>query len=596
MRHAGSGERQSGSTGGKMKKYRGWGLTAAAVFLALYVTGILFPMMFYMNDDVTMRSILSGAYTGVPDGHAVYMKYPLTGLISMLYRLFGQVPWFSLFMIGFFWLSVTMVLGHLAHIAGQIGKAGISLMVCVALLCMALFLPQAVYLHYTLVAAMLGSCGLFLVVMGGGKKSVLLFVLCYCVRSQVFFLLLPFLVVILLWLLWENKSMQQLVMPAILTVSILICVAWNGLMYRSEDWKQFEAYNESRTQLYDYHYILSYMENAERYESAGIDEEEHIILDQYVLVLEDKADTELLRAASKVYTDKLNEERNIKEYLRFCLLEYYYHTRYTDKPYNYILIGAYLLTAALMIGGRRWIQMLLLCCMAAGRSIIWLFLIWRGRFPERVYVSLYFLEIMVLAGMLCAMLTEKSRCDGSVETEKNLEDNKTKWKSAAMVGMCGLAAVFLIGAGCVQMNETLDKVVVQEEAQKEWDALTEYCAGREDCFYLLDVMSMVSYAGWVWEPISGKANYLLTGGWMSRTPLLKERLAAMGAVDGGELLVKGEAEGTRIFYIAKSDRDTSWLSEYLGSRFGEVIVEEMDSIMLGERELFCVYGVAYPSE
>lgn len=575
-----------------MKKYRRWGVAAIIVFLVMLITGILLPMVFYLNDDVTLRNVMSGAYTGVPEGHAVNMEYPLTGLISLLYRAFRSVPWFSMFMLGFIWLSATMVLGELA--GRTEGRKGIVLTISMGILCASFFLPNMVSMHYTVIAAILGSCGLFLTAIGSGKKAVILLVLCYCVRTEVFFLMLPFLLVVVLWLMWEKRSVKPLLDVAILAVSVLCCIGWNSFMYRSAEWRQFQKFHDSRVQLYDYCDVLPYRENADRYESAGIDEKEHIILDQYTLVLEDKADTELLQAASKVYTDKLNEERNITEYLHLCLIEYYYHARYTDKPYNYILIGAYLLTAALMIWGRRWIQMLLLCCMAAGRSIVWLFLIWRGRFPERVYVSLYFLEIMVLAGMLCAMLTEKSRRNGSVETENNLEDNEKKWKSAVMVGTCGLAAVLLICAGYVQMNETLDKAVVQEENQKEWDALTEYCAGREDCFYLLDVMSTVSYAGRVWETASGKANYLLSGGWMSRTPLLRERLAAMGAKDGGELLVRGEAEGIRIFYVAKSDRDMSWLSEYLSGRFGEVIVEKTDSIMLGERELFCVYGVTYP--
>lgn len=575
-----------------MKKYRRWGVAAISVFLVMLIAGILLPMMFYLNDDVTLRNVMSGAYTGVPEGHAVNMEYPLTGLISLLYRVIGTVPWFSMFMLGFIWLSATMVLGELAGLTE--GRKGMVLTISMGILCASFFLPNMVSVHYTVIAAILGGCGLFLTAIGSGKKAVILLVLCYCVRTEVFFLMLPFLLVVVLWLIWEKRSVKPLLDVVILAVSVLCCVGWNSFMYRSEEWRLFQKFHDSRVQLYDYCDMLPYMENADRYESVGIGKEEYIILDQYALVLEDKADTELLQAASKVYTDKLNEERNIKEYLQFCLTEYYYHTRYTDKPYNYILIGAYLLTAALMIWGRRWIQMLLLCCMAAGRSIIWLFLIWRGRFPERVYVSLYFLEIMVLAGMLCAVLTEKSRRNGSVETEKKQEDNEKKWKSAAMVGMCGLAAVLLIGAGFVQMNETLEKVIAQEETQQEWDVLTEYCAGREDCFYLLDVMSTVSYADRVWETASGKVNYLLAGGWMSRTPLLRERLAAMGAMDGGELLVKGEAEDTRIFYVAKPNRDMSWLSEYLSSRFGEVIVEKTDSIMQGERELFCVYGVTYP--
>ena len=574
-----------------MKKYKRMGVAAATVFLVMLITGILLPMTFYLNDDVTLRNVMSGAYTGVPEGHAVNMEYPLTGLISLLYRIFRKVPWFSLFMSGCIWLSATLLLGELAGRTKSMGWKGIVLTISMGILCASFFLPNMVSMHYTLIAAILGSCGLFLTVIGSGKKAVVLLVLCYCVRTEVFFLMLPFLLVAVLWLLWEERSVKPFLSVVILALSILCCIGWNSFMYRSEEWQQFQKFHDSRVQLYDYCYLLPYMDNVDRYESVGIGEEEYTILEQYTLVLEDKADAQLLEAASKVYTDKVNEERNIKEYLMYCLAEYYYHTRYTDKPYNYILICAYLLTAVLLIGGRRWVQMLLLCCMAAGRSIVWIYLIWRGRFPERVYVSLYFLEIMVLAGMMCAMLTEKSRRNDSAETENNLENNHKKWKSSALVGMCGLAAVFLIIAGYVQMTQALEKAVIQEEAQKEWDVLTEYCTGREDCFYLLDVRSMVPYSGRVWEPASGKANYLLAGGWMSRTPLLRERLAVMGAKDGGELLVMGEAEGTKIFYIAKSDRDISWLPEYLSSRYGRIMVEKTDSIMLNGEELFSVYSV-----
>lgn len=575
-----------------MNKYKRWGIVAVTVFLVMLITGILLPMMFYLNDDTTLRNVMSGAYTGVPEGHAVNMEYPLTGLISLLYRLFGKIPWFSVFMSGFIWLSATMVL---VELAGRTeGRKGTVLTISMGILCASFFLPNMVSMHYTVIAAILGSCGLFLTIIGSGKKAVVLLVFCYCVRTEVFFLMLPFLLVVVLWLLWENRSWKPFLNVAILAVSILCCVGWNNFMYRSEEWRQFQKFHDNRVELYDYCGLSPYTENADRYESVGIGEEEYIILEQYALVLEDKADAEMLKNASEVYIEKRNEDRNIKEYLQFCLVEYYYHTLYTDKPYNYILICAYLVTVVLLIRGRRWIQMLLLCCMAGGRSIIWLFLIWRGRFPERVYVSLYFLEIMVLAGMACVMLTERSRHIGSVETENKLEDNGKKWKSNAVVGLCGLAAVLLISAGYVQMSVALDQAIVQEELQKEWDVLTEYCTGREDCFYLLDVRSMVSYASRVWEPVSGKANYLLAGGWMSRTPLLKARLASMGAMDGGELLVKGEAEGTKIFYIAKPNRDMNWLSKYLSSRFGEVIVEKTDSIMQGDRELFCVYGVTYP--
>lgn len=573
-----------------MKEYRRWGVSAAAVFFVLCITGILFPMMYHLNDDVTMRSILSGAYTGTPDGHAVYMKYPLTGLISLLYRLSGKVPWFSAFQVGFIWLSVTMTLGHLARMAGQIGKLGIGLTACAAFLCGALFLPQAVSLHYTIVAAILGGCGLFLTITEGGEKAVLLFVLCYCVRSQVFFLLLPFLAVILLWLLSEKREWKLFAMPALLSVCILICMVWNGLMYRSEEWRQYEAYNESRTQLYDYHDLLPYEEYAGQYEGVGIGKWDYIVINKYVLALEGGVDAGKLQAASDIYAAKRDGERNPMGYFRFCLAEYKHHTVHSDKPYNYILICAYLLAAALLLWKRRWAQFLLLCCMGAGRSIIWLFLIWQGRFPERIYISLYLIEIMLLAGMICTILIKPNPIDTGSKRMPLPDGKRRKGVSAAIACASGAFSLILLVVGIGLMKTALESAAWQQENQRVWKVLAAYCAENNDNFYLLDTMSMIYYTGEVWEDTSGKANYLLAGGWMSDTPLLQGRIRSLGAEDGGELLARGTVGDTKILYIASPSWNMDWLSEYLSQRFGEIHMGQVDNIMLDGQEIFCVYG------
>ena len=584
----------SGGMRGKMGKYRRWGVIAALVFLVLCITGVFLPMMFYLNDDVTIRSILSGAYTGIPDGHAVYMKYPLTGMISLLYRLAGYVPWYPLFMSGLFWLAASMTLGQLADVSQRLGVTGICLTICAALLCASLFLPHFVYMHYTVIAAMLGGCGLFLTALGGRKKAVLLFALCYCVRSQVFLLLLPFLAVMVLWQLWEKKWREQLVMLVLLAGCILICMMWNGLMYRSEQWQQFEAYNESRTQLYDYNDLLPYEEYREQYEDVGIGEWEYVIMEQYALAMDSVVDAKLMQAASDVYLAKRGAERSTRDYLRFCLTEYYYHAVYTDRPYNHILIGIYFLTVILLLQKRRWVQFLLTCCMAAGRSMIWVFLIWRGRFPERIYISLYLIETMVLAGMICAVLTGAQTADGATRGGKSFpEKEKEKHSPVIAICVCVILSLTLFAIGAIQMNAAAESAYSQKENQKKWNVLTAYCEEHDSNFYLLDVRSMVSYAGEIWENDTDMAGYLLAGGWMSGTPLLQERIDGLGAADGGELLVRGMSGDARILYIASPERNVDWLSGYLTQRFGAVQVERADSILLDGEEVFCVYSAMH---
>ena len=152
----------------------------------LAVVSFVCPPYYSMNDDVTMKSIMAGTYTGVPDGHAVYMKYPLTGIISMLYRIMDSVPWFDVIMVGCFLLAMSSVLFSIVEKVrehkSRIVKIGIIL--AGSFLCMSLFLPYFLTMHYTIVAAMLAGSALFLVAMGSNWMWVVLMLLCYCIRSK----------------------------------------------------------------------------------------------------------------------------------------------------------------------------------------------------------------------------------------------------------------------------------------------------------------------------------------------------------------------------------------------------------------------------
>ena len=72
---------------------------AALVFSVLLavITGLFFDYYFALNDDMLMKDIVAGIYTGTPTGYNIQMLYPLCWAISLLYRLVRTVPWYSLF-------------------------------------------------------------------------------------------------------------------------------------------------------------------------------------------------------------------------------------------------------------------------------------------------------------------------------------------------------------------------------------------------------------------------------------------------------------------------------------------------------------------
>ena len=574
-----------------------------ALVIWVLVTGVLAfvsiicPPYYSMNDDVMMKSILSGSYTGSPDGHAVYMKYPISGVLSLLYRLTDGISWFDLMMTSCFVLAISAVVLRtlrMGRACQDQSRKWISVAMA-GLLCLAIFMPHILTMHYTLVAAMLGSCALFLVTTGGGSLWVLMLLLCYGIRSQIFYLLLPFLGVGFAWRFvteWKSvaggdaadarrRSRKLGVELLVLTVGIVACMLWNGFMYGGADWQQYLQYNDSRTRLYDYEHLVPYEENRESFERVGISERQYDILEQYVLVLDEEIDVQTMEAAADITEQKIQEQTGTIQQWKDSVKEYYYHLRYTDTPYKYLTIVGYLLVFLLLLGKKEWLRSLLLCGMAGGRSLIWVYLIWCGRFPERIYVSLYFMDLMILAGMAAEiLLIYKRKGQIPLPAEPAGHGKVTKAVPYLLIGAVCMICV-LVGAD--QWNLMYERTMEKKQKQAEWEAMVAYCEAHPENLYCLDVQSMVNYSGKVWESGQMRENYLLAGGWMSGSPLLKRRLGDVP--DGGALLLKQQE---KCYYIIGADKETGWLQEYCESRFGEVTVEKVDEIRLEGKEIFSV--------
>jgi hypothetical protein len=58
----------------------------------------LFDYYFDLNDDVLMKDLLSGSYTGTPEAHNIQMLYPISAMISLLYRLFRHADVYGIFL------------------------------------------------------------------------------------------------------------------------------------------------------------------------------------------------------------------------------------------------------------------------------------------------------------------------------------------------------------------------------------------------------------------------------------------------------------------------------------------------------------------
>ena len=78
----------------KMKKYHiliSVCMAAVWIFLINRFAGIVFET----NDDRMITEIFSGAMTGAPEAHAYYVDYILGFILSSLYSITADVPWYG---------------------------------------------------------------------------------------------------------------------------------------------------------------------------------------------------------------------------------------------------------------------------------------------------------------------------------------------------------------------------------------------------------------------------------------------------------------------------------------------------------------------
>lgn len=527
------------------------------LLLVMVIAGCLVGSVFYLNDDIAMRSILSGAYTGTPDGHAVYMQYPLTGCLALLYRLLPIVPWLEIFFAACIWICMIFI-------ADSLGKKWLG-----NLFSLVAFLPFFLYMHYTLVAAVVVATAIFLLARGNVyRKALFLLWIGYMIRSQIGWLCLPFVGAACVWQLLcndgENRSgLKQVLAFAgkLLGGMAIITVIHHGC-YSNAEWQEYLQYNEARTQLYDYTDFLSTDKYEKEYADYGMNYEEYQLLFHYNTMLDSTLDVEKLQTVAGKVTEGMNAENGLWKRLRSGVEKYYIQLRYHDFPYNYIWVGVFAFLGCCFLFKKKWLQVLYLGLLFVGRSSIWIYLLSQGRFPERVSISLYLLELLLLLGIGLSGVSIK--------------------KPIPRKGFVCASTVLIILLGMFLGRDTWQKVELQTQVQQEWNVLKNFSASNENTTYFMDVFSAVKYGDMLFA--ADNENIMMIGGWLSSSPLSTERLSKLGGQDGAEVMYYSE----NVRLVVASDREIAWMEEYFMKRFPDArLVQEQE--VVHDKGSFLIY-------
>ena len=513
-----------------------------ALCIALITWGIAaigFDFFYDLNDDVLIKDILSGAYTGTPSGYNNQMMYPISVLIAGLYRLIPSVPWYGIMLMGGLAASVTIIVYRLLCYTLNIWiKLVMSVFTVVFIL--GVYLDEITNMTYTVVSAMLVTAACIWVLTDNNlrlRDSIVPIVLCiisFNIRSEMFLLMCPYMAAVgIIKFIFDlsKKSLRNLsIIAAIILAGIVITFLIDTIAYSGSEWREYRRLFDARTEVYDFTGIPEYDTNEDFYESEGITWEQWQLLVDYNYALDETitADT-LEKIASYVRSGEAKDANGdpytrasvgiktvMGQYIR-SLIDFTADSMY--MPLRLIVTLLFIALVILSILSRRGNTLVGLAVLFLCRSVPWIYFYYSGRPVERLSHPMFFIEAAILLTMLCQ--TNIGRLDK---------------------GLVYLTLILILVLCVVNLKtewgDTARQMREREEVNASYEKLCEHTTTTEG-YYLIDVYSTVDFTEKVFAPQADKSNQMLAGGWMAGSPLdaKKERDYELAHPDAARVFV-----------------------------------------------------------
>ena len=593
-----------------LKKNENHLLALLGLLLLALFAGIRYDYYYDLNDDVLMKDILAGVYTGVPEGHNIQMLWPVSAFISLLYKLAPNLPCYGLFLCACQYGSIGLILCRsLSFCEKRWSKVLVSIVEIV--LAAGLMLTPLIAVQYTITCTMLASGAAFLfittdITLPAGKfikkniGTILLVVLAFLIRSEMLLLVTPLICAagVIKWgsekvIFTGEHAWKYLTVIGSILAGLLLSQLCHNLAYGSAEWKKFTEYFDNRTELYDFQVLPEYEPHQAFYESIGMSESERELLDNYNFGLSEEIDEKIVGQVAAYAAENRSAEMPLLQRLKTAFGAYARRTIYgpshneSDFPWNRLIVFSYIAVFVISMCNHekklrtRFVQIIWkLAFLGSVRSVLWIWLISRDRVPARISTSMYFMEFCILMGMLLVELAGVRALepfDLSEEAPKEMPEEKRMpvflQKGIFLSLLVGALYGFMGVAILPSSIANTDADVASKAANNiRYNELYKYLSDEEnqDNFYFIDVYSSVAYTEKMFEDVDNSLdNYDIMGGWACKSPLWKKKLSAFGIESMEEALITQ----SNVYYVQENGADTEWLFQYYAEKNVEVSLE-----------------------
>ena len=309
------------------QKYRKISVALISNFLILGAMAAFMRPSFETNDDIVFAELGSGL-RGVKDAHLVFQNYGLGMIYRFLYGVTGRLPWYTIVQYMILFAAFTVVTYVLISRLGEI--SGLCLFVILAC---GFGYEGYIHLQFTKTAGIAAAAAVFLLLhlleqekysWWGIAGGILLAVIAYMYREDQFWASCGLMAGAGLLFLFDlrkyrNKKLRRLGI-CVLTFGVLLLSVfgvdrWDSSKYRSAEWKEYQEFNQLRSELLDYGFP-DYDSNQEIYEELGIGREAYELYKSWNFNDTEKFDTEVMKKLVDLKQKRPLTIRTVTAFLR----------------------------------------------------------------------------------------------------------------------------------------------------------------------------------------------------------------------------------------------------------------------------------------
>lgn len=492
-----------------------------------------------VNDDVTMQGIASKGVTELPEGRLIFIRYALGIILATLFKSFPAYDWYGILLLGLLFLCYFLVLNRIFTITSGktdcwwIRIGGIIFIIF-------LFIDSALTFQFTVVSGVSAATAIFLLISQKDnmeiRNSILVVILlsmACLIRIKVFYMVFPMMVFVITCRLVKELGINgreiysikklrrvlktnkryyiKIMLPMLLGLAIFEGIAQiEKDAYIDSPWKEYKEYIHYRSLIQDYYGWPDYYNNESLWDELDISTEEYDCLGMYGILpnMDEKKITAIAKYAELSYDVSFSERLHGMQAVFLNAVK-----SYDNRCRNILLIISFVMLLGYGISRKNKMVWLGILFGVSLEFAMLIYLLYRGRLPERVVTIYDYQCIMAIMGLLLSNIHQG-----------HVMNRRLFLKIGCVVWL--ICVVLSINISAKQKRESIEmhkaNMVLQQEER-------DYLEQHRDKFFVVATSTFKTAKRFTLKDVNNRfSNTMGTYGWNTYSPWMNTRLKKLG--------------------------------------------------------------------